>query len=152
MIIRLYTPEDKDALIGLLRLNTPQYFDKSEERDFVEYLEEQVEDYFVVEENKQIIGSGGINYMTEAKLARISWDIIHPDFQGKGIGKKLTLHRIDQIKRNPAINLVMVRTTQIVYKFYQQLGFELEKTEKNYWAEGFDLYQMQLDLTKPLHQ
>jgi ribosomal protein S18 acetylase RimI-like enzyme len=90
--------------------------------------------------------------MTEAKLARISWDIIHPDFQGKGIGKKLTLHRIDQIKRNPAINLVMVRTTQIVYKFYQQLGFELKKTEKNYWAEGFDLYQMQLDLTKPLHQ
>jgi ribosomal protein S18 acetylase RimI-like enzyme len=152
MKLRSYTPLDKDALIALLRLNTPQYFDESEEGDFIRYLDEQVEDYFVVEEDKQIIGSGGINYVADAKIARISWDIIHPDFQGKGIGKKLTLHRINQIKKNPAIDLVVVRTTQLVYKFYHKLGFELEKIEKDYWAEGFDLYQMRLDLNEPSHQ
>lgn len=148
-MIRSYTSEDKKELIDLLRLNTPQYFDESEESDFIEYLDNHVENYFVVEDNKKIIGSGGINYFADSTLARISWDIIHPGFQGKGIGKKLILYRINQIKKNPTVSLISVRTTQLVYKFYQKIEFELEKTEKDFWAKGFDLYQMTLELNKP---
>lgn len=101
-----------------------------------------------MEDHGKIIGSGGINYFADAKLARISWDIIHPDFQGKGIGKELTLYRIDQIRKNPQISLIVVRTTQLVYQFYRKMGFELEKVEQDFWAKGFDLYQMTLELNK----
>lgn len=147
-MIRPYTNKDQEQLVELLRLNTPQFFHPEEEEDFIEYLQHHSQHYFVVENSSMLIGSGGINYFNDEKLARISWDIIHPDFQGKGIGKKLTLYRIDQIKKNPEVSLVVVRTTQLVYKFYQKIGFELEKIEKDFWAEGFDLYQMKLELNK----
>lgn len=145
-MIRSYTSEDKEELVALLKLNIPQYFDKSEVSDFTAYLNNHAENYFIIVEKEKIIGSGGINYFPESGQARISWDIIHPDFQGKGIGKKLALYRINQIKKNPAISLISVRTSQLVYKFYQKIGFELEKIEKDFWAKGFDLYQMTLKI------
>lgn len=147
-MIRPYTTHDKPELIRLLKLNIPQYFAASEITDFTEYLDRQLEEYFVVEEGGDIIGSGGINYFWDSRLARISWDIIHPDYHGKGYGTKLTLYRINLLQNNPAIDIIVVRTTQLVYKFYEKAGFRLEKTEKDFWAKGFDLYQMRMDLQR----
>ncbi len=147
-MIREYTGRDKKQLLNLLRLNTPHYFAPSEEADFVQYLDHYREDYWVVEEDGKIIGSGGINYFLDRKEARISWDIIHPDYQGKGIGKQLTLHRINHLQNNAAVSVVYVRTTQLVYQFYQKIGFVLETTQKDFWAPGFDLYQMKMVLKK----
>lgn len=145
-MIRPYREADRTELIALLKLNIPQYFAPSEEEDFIEYLDQHLDNYYVVEENGQLIGSGGINYTPDGTQARISWDFLHPDFQRRGIGKQLTLHRIEQIKQNPAIRLITVRTSQLAYAFYQKLGFELERIEKDFWAEGFDLYAMKLEL------
>lgn len=145
-MIRKYNPNDLKELVSLLKLNTPKYFLESEEADFIDYLKNHREDYFVFEENNTIIGSGGINYFPETHSARISWDIIHPDFQSRGIGTSLTKFRLHALKQNPAISSVTVRTSQLVFKFYEKMGFRLEKTEKNFWGEGFDLYQMTLEL------
>ena len=117
-----------------------------EEKEFIEYLDHLREDYFVFEENGVVIGCGGINYFLKDNSARISWDMIHPDFHGRGIGKKLTLHRINKIKENPNINLIAVRTSQLAYKFYGKMGFELKSVEKDFWAEGLDLYLMEMNL------
>ncbi|PHN03135.1 GNAT family N-acetyltransferase [Flavilitoribacter nigricans] len=143
-MIRPYRLEDKPVLLELLRLNIPRYFAPSEEQDFVEYLDQHLESYFVVEEDGQLIGAGGINYTPDGTEARISWDFLHPNWQRRGIGKKLILHRIAEIKKDPDIRAITVRTSQLAYTFYQKMGFELLKTEKDFWAEGFDLYEMKL--------
>lgn len=145
-MIRRYANKDKKELLGILKLNIPKYFDESEVNDFIEYLDKEVEDYFVIEENGVIIACGGINYFLDDASARISWDIVHPEFQRKGIGKKLLLYRIEQIKKKKNINLIIVRTSQLAYKFYQKAGFQMEKIEKGFWAEGFDLYLMRLEV------
>ncbi|MEM5567001.1 GNAT family N-acetyltransferase [Psychroserpens sp. AS72] len=143
-MIRAYTSQDKSKLIELLRQNTPEYFAASEEIDFVNYLHNDIEDYFVYEEDSKIIGCGGINYFPEEKSARISWDMIDPKSHGKGIGKKITQHRIHHINANPNIDFIIVRTTQLVYKFYEKMGFELQNIEKDFWAKDFDLYEMRM--------
>jgi [ribosomal protein S18]-alanine N-acetyltransferase len=145
-IIRKYKSDDLEELVHLLQLNIPDYFAASEENDFVDYLENHLEDYFVMTHNGKIIGSGGINYFYQDNSSRISWDIVHPDFQGKGIGSKLTQYRLELIRKNASIETIIVRTTQLVYKFYEKMGFELEKTEEDFWAKGFDLYQMKIRL------
>jgi [ribosomal protein S18]-alanine N-acetyltransferase len=142
--IRTYNQEDKSSVIALLKLNTPDFFDPNEQKDLEEYLENKIEDYFVVEDNSEIIGAGGINYFPNEKIARISWDVINPGFQGKGIGRRLTEHRINHLKRNKDVELIVVRTSQLVYKFYEKMGFKLIKVEKDFWAKNFDLYQMEL--------
>lgn len=144
-MIRKYTDTDKSKLIQLLRQNIPEYFAPSEEIDFEEYLENETEDYFVYEEDSEIMGAGGINYFTNEKTARISWDMIDPKHQGKGIGKKLTQYRMNHLNHKPDIERITVRTSQLAYQFYEKMGFELEKTEKDFWAKGFDLYQMKMD-------
>lgn len=143
-MIRKYSSSDKPQILELLKLNTPEFFAVSEEKDLKQYLENEVEDYFVVEENTKIIGAGGINYVPKEKIATISWDIIDPNSQGKGIGRKLTQHRIDQLKGNQKVDSIVVRTSQLTYKFYEKMGFTLEKVEKDFWAKNFDLYQMKL--------
>ena len=148
-MIRRYNDGDIMQLVELLRLNTPKFFDPNEEKDFVNYLEKHSENYFVIEDNSAIIGGGGFNYGFEnGKTARISWDIMHPDMQRKGIGRKLTDFRIEQIKKNTSINKIVVRTTQLTYQFYEKIGFHLEGIKKDYWAKGFDLYQMKIELNK----
>ncbi len=143
MKIRPYIPIDKAAVLQLFDLNTPQYFDIAERARLVHYLDHETEDYFVVEENNEIIGAGGITYEPQAKVAVISWDIIKPTEHGKGIGRKLTQHRIQHINTKDEIDLIIVRTSQHTYKFYEKMGFKLLKVEKDYWAKGFDLYEME---------
>lgn len=143
-MIRKYSNSDKSRIIELFQKNTPEYFDSSEEKDLEHYLDHEVEDYFVYELDSNIIGAGGINYFTEQKLALISWDMVDPNWHGNEIGKKLTQYRISHINENQDIDTIIVRTTQLVYKFYEKFGFKLRKVEKDYWAKNFDLYQMKM--------
>lgn len=143
-MIRLYSKEDKKALLAIIRLNTPEYFDEAEEQDFIDYLDNEIEDYFVIEEKGQIIGCGGVNYFPETQSAKISWGMISPKFHRNGFGKELTLYRINHLKKSPKVKVIIVRTTQESYKFYKKMGFELQKIEKAYWSANFDLYEMTL--------
>lgn len=147
-MIKAYQNLDQKKLLQLLRLNTPQYFDPAEEKDFIEYLEKDSDHYFVFENNNELIGCGGINYFHEESLARIAWDMVHPNHHGKGVGKQLVQFRINEIKKKTGIDKIVVRTSQFTFQFYQKMGFELEKIEKDFWAKGFDLYQMNIFLNR----
>lgn len=149
-MIRAYEQNDKFKILQLLDSNTPTYFSPSEKKDFVHYLDNEVEDYFVIEKEGQIIGAAGVNYFPKQKIARLAWGMIHPNHQKKGIGSQLTKHRIQHILKNPSIDLIVVRTSQIVFKFYEKLGFKLHTIKKDYWAEGFDLYQLHLSTKSQL--
>lgn len=146
-MIRSYLATDLNAVIQLIKLNTPTYFHVSEEQDLRDYLTFEKEDYFVVELNGEIVAAGGINYSVDGiSTARISWDVVHPNRQGEGIGKTLLLHRLVHLKALKNIKSVIIRTSQLVYLFYELNGFELTSVEKDYWAEGLDLYLMKKKL------
>ncbi len=142
VLIRSYEPADKESVLELLRLNTPLYFAAEEEKDLVYFLEHEIEHYFVVEHDGKVLGSGGFNFAGDPSHAVISWDILHPAFHGKGLGSMLLAYRIKQIREIEGVKSISVRTTQLVYKFYEKGGFRLEETKKDYWAKGFDLYRM----------
>lgn len=142
IIIRAYHQSDKESIIQLIQLNTPTYFAAKEEEDLKNYLEHERELYFVLFVEQQLVGCGGINFTDNYTTAKISWDIIHPDFQGKSLGSQLLKYRLDKLKAMDSVQKIQVRTSQLAYKFYEKLGFELIEIEKDYWAEGFDLYEM----------
>ncbi|MCM4161542.1 GNAT family N-acetyltransferase [Antarcticibacterium flavum] len=143
--IRSFTSADLDRVMELLRLNTPQYFNASEEKDLQEYLTNKTEEYFVAEHDNVVIGAGGINYFPAEKTARISWDIIHPSHQRKGIGKQLLLYRLKILTSHPSVHKIIVRTTPLVAGFYEILGFTSTTLEKDYWAQDLDLQVMEMN-------
>ena len=67
-----------------------------------------------------VVGRGGINFAENKTIGKISWDIIHPDFQGKSLGTKLLKYRIEVLKTIPGIQKITVRTLQVAYKFYEK--------------------------------
>ena len=144
MKIRSIIQQDYNEVLKLLDFNTPKYFDPSERVDFIDYLNYEVEDYFIILKDDLVVGAGGINYFWKERFARLSWGMIHPNFQGQGIGRLLTMHRIKHIQQQSNIDTIVVRTTQLVYPFYEKMGFKLGLVQKDFWATGFDLYQMHL--------
>ena len=145
IIIRKYSTQDKPSIINLLRLNTPHYFSLTEEQDLEYYLDYKIDSYFVIEIDHKIVGCGGFNLAENASIGKLSWDILHPEFQNKGLGTKLVEYRIQLLKNLPSIKTISVRTSQLTYKFYEKSGFKLIEIKENYWAEGFHLYTMILE-------
>jgi [ribosomal protein S18]-alanine N-acetyltransferase len=141
--IREYKTQDKEAVLNLLRLNTPTYFSPVEEKDLANYLDHEREDYFVLEIDHRIIGCGGINYFENKAEGRISWDFLDPQYQSQGFGSLLLNYRISRLKEQKTIKKIIVRTSQLAYKFYEKSGFILTGITKDYWAKGYDLYFME---------
>lgn len=144
--IRPFQKRDLEALLRIIRSNTPQYFAPEEEADYIRYMQNEREVYFVAEAGTDVIGGGGVNFKADTDAARISWDMIHPDWHGRGAGSVLIRHRIRYITENSDVNRIIVRTSQLAYKFYQKQGFTLVKKEPDFWAEGYHLYFMEMSL------
>lgn len=141
--IREYEPADKDAVLNLIRSNTPAHFAPAEEADLSEYLDRERELYYVLLFGGKIIGCGGINFADDRATGKISWDILHPEYQRKSLGTLLLEYRIKRLKQIGGIRRITVRTSQSAYKFYEKQGFVLNEIQKDYWAEGFDMYGME---------
>ncbi|PXV66338.1 N-acetylglutamate synthase-like GNAT family acetyltransferase [Dysgonomonas alginatilytica] len=142
MIIRKHTDTDRKRIMELLRLNIPEYFSPKEEEDLMDYLDNHADNYYVVEADNVIVGCGGFNLSEDGETGKISWDIFDPQIQGKGYGSALTKFRIQRIKEIEGIKIISVRTSQLVYPFYEKFGLEVREIVKDYWAEGFDLYRL----------
>lgn len=143
--IREYQNDDRVSLEKLIQFNVPQYFAQSEISDFINYLENEREEYWVVECEGELVGCGGVNFIHRQE-ARLSWDIVHPSFQGKGIGKELVNYRLNFLTER-GIGVVEVRTAQFTAAFYEKHGFKTKFTRPDYWSKGFDLYHMELNLS-----
>ena len=143
VIIVPYNANDKIHVLDLLALNTPQYFAPAEYADFDNYLDNLVDDYFVVKSDNKIVACGGINYFPEQAKAHISWDIVHPHFQRKGIGQQLLQYRLNIIKNKSEISSIIVNTSQLVEAFYAANGFVRIALEKDFWGTGIDLVRME---------
>ena len=146
IIIRKYTSYDQNSILEMLRLNTPAYFAPEEKEDLIRYLNNHSENYFVVEYGKAIVSCGGYNYSDEKGVIRISWDMVDPQYQGMGFGTRLTEFRIEMIKQLADIKRIEVRTSQLAFKYYERFGFVLKAVIKDFWAAGFDMYRMEMEL------
>lgn len=142
MIIRKYTEQDKNRIVELLRINTPEYFSPEEEGDLIYYLDNHIENYYVIVVNNIIVGCGGFNLSEDGETGKISWDIFDPQFQGKGYGSALTIFRIQKMKEIEGLKTISVRTSQMAYTFYAKFGLKIREIVKDYWAKGFDLYRL----------
>lgn len=144
-VIRKYTPTDTERIIELFRLNTPFYFSPSEEKDLKYYLNSHSENYYLIEENNKILACGGFNLLEDGKVVRVSWDIVQPESHGKGMGTLLVDYRMEIIASLKGVKRIEVRTSQLVFKFYERFGFITKEIVPDFWAIGYDLYRMEYE-------
>ena len=71
--IREYRTTDKDDVMELIRRNTPEYFAAEEEIDLSDYLDREIESYYVLVTNDRIVGCGGINFADDKTVVGTSY-------------------------------------------------------------------------------
>jgi ribosomal protein S18 acetylase RimI-like enzyme len=142
-MIRTYNISDKEKLIEIFRLNVPEFFDPKEEHEFADYLKIKSDTYLTIEFENEIIGGIGYEIRKSDKSGRINWIFLHPDFRGEGHGQKAVEFCLTILKSDPTVEVLIVRTSQLAYKFFEKSGYKLILTEKDHWGQGLDLYLME---------
>jgi len=130
----------------------PLYFAEEELPLFSAFLERDVTErgpYSIVFNNAEIVGCGGIAlnkptlYTNEPHII-MTWGMVDNKLHKQGFGKVLLLHRIKQAEELYAGIKIALGTTQYTYPFFEKYGFKTVFYEKDHWAKGLDLYQMEL--------
>ena len=138
--------QDIKSVLAIFDANTPRYFSLEERAWYADYLKNEVEDYFVLDKNGEVLGAGGLNY--EEHWAVLSWGLIAPAYHGKGLGTQITQHRINFVKANTDASTLVVRTSQLTDEFYAKMGFSVTERKKDYWGKGMDLAFMKMELSR----
>ncbi len=121
----------------------PKYFAAEEYDEFAAWIDRPVDGlYFVAEHVGQIIACGGVYMNAAENAAGLAWGMVDPDFQGQGIGRRLTQFRVSVLKSNYSQYDLLVSTSQHTVGFYEQMGYRTVKVIPNGFAEGLDKYEM----------
>ena len=128
--------------LSILKSNTPEFIDKSEESLFINYLSRKGIIYFVLFESRKLIGCGGYGYDNKKNSVILTWGLIHNQFHKMGFGTHLLQYRIKQIvKKYPNSNIIL-DTSQKTYKFYERFNFKVDNITRNFYGKGLDRYDM----------
>ncbi|MBN9387431.1 MAG: GNAT family N-acetyltransferase [Chloroflexi bacterium] len=146
MILREYTPQDKAACLDLFDSNLDPYFLPHERAEFSRFLDKKIGEYFVVEDNGDILGCGGIAFTDETGEANLTWGMINRQKHRQGIGSFLTEGRLERIRQIPGLKTVTIQTSQHTVAFYARYGFEVREIIKDGFGPGLDNYKMTLSL------
>ncbi|MES2762018.1 MAG: GNAT family N-acetyltransferase [Bacteroidota bacterium] len=149
--IKPYLPQYKKTLLEIFKSNMPLYFAQEELPLFDAFLDRDLErgPYYIIFNNDVIVGCGGIALNQPTKYTNephviMTWGMVDNKHHKEGLGKLLLLHRIEQAKEiYPGIKIAL-GTTQHTFEFFEKYGFKTVCYEKDHWAKGLDLYQMEL--------
>lgn len=127
----------------IFKSNMPLYFADHELPEFLTFLDDNTDPYYVICDAGRAVGCGGITLDEDDKV-HLTWGMVEQAEHKKGFGSYLLNYRIEQSKQLYPGKIIELRTTQHAWQFFEKYGFMLLATEKDFWAKGLDLYLMEL--------
>jgi N-acetylglutamate synthase-like GNAT family acetyltransferase len=148
-LIRPYIIHDKQDCLDTFKSNVPDFFSENEIADFEAFLDRletgiPKTQFFVIEDEKRIVGCGGFGDKDNKNIISLAWGHIHKNEHKKGLGQQLLTYRLALIKQMYSHLPLLIDTTQFSYGFYKKNGFRLLKITENYYTEGMHRYDMEL--------
>ncbi|MBK9163863.1 MAG: GNAT family N-acetyltransferase [Acidobacteria bacterium] len=140
---RDFQPADIEKVAALLRSNIPKYFVPAEEQELRDYLAEHPEDYWLLDHDGETVGAGGVALNSDGSVG-LCWGMVRNDLIGTGLGKRLTLFRMEKAREKWGERDFMISTSQHTEGFYQKLGFETIEHIPDGFGLGIDKCKMML--------
>lgn len=140
MQISPYSLEHRAGVIACFRSNIPAAFRESEERGFLEFVESDAGPYLVAIDGEQVIGCAG--YAFRGMVGDLCWGMVHRDHQGRGVGARLLLHRVEAM--SGTATRIRLETTPETETFFARYGFSVAERVVDGYGEGFDKVEMTL--------
>jgi len=86
---------------------------------------------YVAEEDEKLVGTFSLLVMDKlshmgAKSGIVEDVVVHPDWQGRGVGKKMMQFAMDQCKESGCYKLMLSSNIkrELAHQFYEKLGFK----------------------------
>ena len=117
MLLRPAKTKDRGAIRALVRLHPKQLV-----QDHVP----ATRDFFVAEENREIIGCCALEIYSR-KIAEIRSLVVKKDFQGKGVATKLIKKCLERAKHNKVREILTITSG---VDLFGKLGFKMFNKEK----------------------
>ena len=139
-----YSPLHFNRCLSILKSNTPEFIDTTEESLFINFLSRKRIIYFTVFESEELVACGGYGYDNKKDSVVLSWGIVHNQFHKMGFGTHLLKYRLKHIMKDyPTANIIL-DTSQKTYKFYERFNFKVDKITSDFYRKGLDRYDMSL--------
>ncbi len=143
-----YQPADFIACMIIMKSNIPKFFLQEELKDFEQYLTRMVKfnldcPYWVVKNADEVIGCGGVGpSLLDSNRIVLIWGMVDRRFHHKGVGKLLTMHRLEYARKQWPEQAVSIDTSQHTTGFYQHLGFKVIEWKKDGYGPGLDRVEL----------
>ncbi|WP_312915416.1 GNAT family N-acetyltransferase [Stenotrophomonas sp.] len=147
MPIRPYQVADANACLSLFDSNVPEYFAPAERADFEQFLERDAQGcaYQLIEQDGRVVACGGLSIRPDG-VAGFCWGMVERSLQRRGLGRQLSLARLQQARQNPNAKRVELSTSQHTQDFYARLGFSVTRVVVDGHDPGLDAVEMTLML------
>lgn len=144
-MIRTYRPGDRDACLELFDSNVPDAFQEWEREGFARFLDELPGPFLVLEGDAgEVVGCGGVA-VEDDLTGSLCWGIVRRDRQGQGLGRRLLLARMEELRREGCAR-VRLETIPETRGFFGKLGFRVVEIEPDGYASGMDRVVMGAEL------
>jgi ribosomal protein S18 acetylase RimI-like enzyme len=149
MLYRAYTPADRAACLGIFDSNAERYFSPSDRADFERFLEAPPGFFGVLcDDGGTVVACGGVGVRDEGRTAVLMWGMVPAHSHGHGLGRALTLARLDRVKDMPGVGRVVMNTSHETVGFYRKMGFEIVKHCADGYRPGLDRYDLELKVVR----
>ncbi|MCE7991870.1 MAG: GNAT family N-acetyltransferase [Roseivirga sp.] len=147
--IREYEPKDKAACITIFNSNVPEYFCDAEREEFIEWLDkEDRAPYYVLLDGDLVLACGGIYEDAEEQMTGLAWGMVLYSKHKQGLGKQLTLHRLELMEKLFPHYAQHLSTSQHTEAFYKKFGFETTECIKDGFGPGLDNCKMRKEVKR----
>lgn len=123
--------------------NVPEFFRQEERSGFESFLDALPGPYLVLLDGEgAVVGCGGYALRERSGTADLCWGMVHRERQGEGLGRALTVLRLEGALQDPRVTEVALETSQHTVGFYERLGFRATSVEPDAYAPGLDRVRM----------
>jgi [ribosomal protein S18]-alanine N-acetyltransferase len=138
--VRSFRKSDLDACCEIYRLNEPENFPEGWFDHFRKWLTGGRASILVVEGNGEVVGFGGVTFYlpVSKKAAGLSFGMVHPHAQGRGIGTVLLLARIAVLPEPDGVYALSLSAIPKSESFFRKFGFGFVRSFR--YMETGDLF------------
>lgn len=141
---RRYEPADRSSCLALFGENCPEFFAPNEHEDYVEFLDNRTQNYFVCLLNDRVVGAYGL-YPLAGGGAALHWIMLSPSAQGVGLGSAIMARVLDDL-RGSARSPLHISASHKSAPFFAKFGAVEISTTPDGWGPGMHRVEMQLFL------
>jgi len=137
----------KEAVVDIFKSNCPKYFDVNDLQELNYFLNEHADDNFnIVSFKGEIIGCGGHYVKNEDQTIGIAWVMFKRFSLGRRnffqVADDFFEHILESIRNEKLDFDIIINTTQLLEKTFNQYGFKTEQIIKDGFGSHLDHYRM----------